>query len=191
MVPVLVLVVASTQRPNPPKLGLDMETNLLAFAARSRADRTRRAPPPTRGSIRDFGQRLPPGAMGPHHTPTLAHNALKPQAIPRRRAFKKATHRFAPSAVRKRTCLPRARSRTTTRDKHYYMALVGSVMGFRPTMSHRRRRGASLHLATHHVHGHPATRWPTPPPSCHVPSAGVPLAHGDTCHYAGYPPFCG
>ena len=43
--PMLVLVVAPTQRPTPPKLGLDMETNLLASAARSRADRTRRIPP--------------------------------------------------------------------------------------------------------------------------------------------------
>ena len=53
------------------------------------------------------------------HTPTLAHNALKPQAIARRRAFRKATYRFAPPAVRKRTRLPRARSHTTTRDERY------------------------------------------------------------------------
>jgi hypothetical protein len=49
--PVLVLVVAPTQRPNPivpPKLGLDMETSLLASVARSWADRTRRIPPHAR-----------------------------------------------------------------------------------------------------------------------------------------------
>jgi hypothetical protein len=33
--------------------------------------------------------------MGPQHTPVLAHNALKPQAISRKRAFRKATHMFA------------------------------------------------------------------------------------------------
>ena len=49
VVPVLVLVVAPTQRPNPIKLGLDMRNSLLAFAAHSRADRTRRiSPPPPR-----------------------------------------------------------------------------------------------------------------------------------------------
>jgi hypothetical protein len=53
---------------------------------------------PTRGTISDFGHWAavgPHGAMDPQHTPALAHNALKPQAIARRRAFRKATHRFA------------------------------------------------------------------------------------------------
>ena len=92
LVPVLVLVVASTQRPMPPappNLGLDMKTSLLASAARSRADRTRRAHPRTHEPSSAFGQRFPRlGAMGPRHTPAVAHNALKPQAIARRRAFK-------------------------------------------------------------------------------------------------------
>ena len=39
-------------------------------------------------------------------------------------------------------------------------------------------RGASLHLAAHHVRGHPATRQPTPARACPTPSAGVTLAWG-------------
>jgi hypothetical protein len=57
-------------------------------------------PAPPHEPISDFAQRLPPGAMGPKHTPALAHKALKPQAIARRRVFRKATHRFAPPAQR-------------------------------------------------------------------------------------------
>jgi hypothetical protein len=155
-----------------------METNFSASATRSRADRTWRAPPPTRGAISDFGQSLPPGAMGPQHTPAPAHNALKPQAIARRRAFKTATHRFAPPAVRKRTRLPRARSRKTTRDKHYSCTaglwLVLSA-GARHSVPHVRHRGVSLRLAAHHVHGHPVAHQPTPPSACPVPSAIVAL----------------
>jgi hypothetical protein len=48
-------------------------------------------PPPTRGPVSDFGQRFPDAwAMSPRRTPDLAHNALKLQAIARRRAFRKA-----------------------------------------------------------------------------------------------------
>ena len=137
------------------------------------------APPPARGPISDFGQRFPLGAMSPQHTPALAHNALKPQAIARRRAFKKATHRFAPPAVRKRTRLLRARSRITTRDKHYSCtAGLWLVLSGGSARSHLRRRGASLRLAAHHVRGHPATRQPAPARACPTPSAGVTLARG-------------
>jgi hypothetical protein len=51
-----------------------METNLLAYAARSRADRTRLVPPPTHESISDFAQRLPPGGYG-----SAAHARHGPQ----------------------------------------------------------------------------------------------------------------
>ena len=151
-----------------------METNVFASAARSRADRTRRAPPPTRGPISDFGRLAPTGLMSPQHTPTLAHNALKPQAIARRRAFRKATHRFAlDRRPRVSTHVCRARSRTITRDSLVYAVRWVSGGSAR---SHLRRRGASLRLASHHVHGHPATRQPAPARACPVPSAGIPLA---------------
>ena len=144
-----------------------METNLLASATRSRADQTQRALPPTRGPISEFGKRLAPGAMGPQHTPALAHNAPKPQAISRKRAFRKATHRFAPPAARKRTCLPRARSRTTTRDKHYsYTVGLWLILSGGSTRSHLRRWGANLRLAAHRVRGHSAARQPAPARAC-------------------------
>ena len=148
--------------PAPPKLGLDMKTSLLASAARSRADRTRRAHPRTHEPNSDFGQRFPHlGAMGLHHTPALAHNALKPQAIARRRAFRKATHRFAPPATRKRTRLPRARSRTTTCDKHY--SCTAGVRGF-GTVS-------------------PSTSWRQPPPrnTSRLRAPGHPPARAGPC----------
>jgi hypothetical protein len=119
-VPVLVLVVVFPQRPNPTEARRghgDQPPRLRPPPARGPTGLG--APPPAHEPISNFSQRLPPGAMGPQHTPALAHNALKPQAIARRRAFRKATHRFAQPAARKRTCSPRARSRTTTRDKHY------------------------------------------------------------------------
>ena len=176
--------------PTPPKLGLDMETSLLASAARSRADRTRRAPPAHEPNS-DFGQRFPRlGAMSAQHTPALAHNALKPQAIARRRAFRKATHRFAPPAVRKRTRLLRARSRITTRDKHYSCtAGLWLVLSGGSARSHLRRWGASLRLAAHHVRGHPATRQPAPARACPVPSAGVTLARASGNHLGSWAPL--
>ena len=66
-------------------------------------------PSPRTSPIVILGRVLPRGygCMGLQHAPALAHNALEPQAIARRRAFRKATHRFAPPATRKRTCLPR------------------------------------------------------------------------------------
>ena len=128
--------------------------------ARSRADRTRRDPPPERGPISDFGQRFPRiGAMGPQHTPALVHNALKPQATARRRAFRKATHRFAPPAARKHKHLPRARSRTTTRDfvKHY-SCTVG-VRGFGTiSPSASRRQPPPRITSRRRAPGHPAAR---------------------------------
>jgi len=132
---------------------------------------------PTRGPISDFGHLAavgPRGAMGPQHTPALAHNALKPQAIARRRAFRKATHRFAlDRRPRVSTHVCRARSRTITRDSLLYAVRWVSGGSAR---SHLRRRGASLRLASHHVRGHPATRQPAPARACPVPSAGIPLA---------------
>ena len=107
----------------------------------------------------------------PQHTPALAHKALKPQAIARKRAFRKATHRFAPPATRKRTCLPR--------DKHYSgTARLWLVLSGGWARTHLRRRGASLRLAAHHVGGHPAICQPAPARACHAPSAGVTLARG-------------
>ena len=101
----------------------------------------------------------------------MAHNALKPQAIARKRAFRKATHRFAPPAARKRTCLPR--------DKHYSCtARLWLVLSGGWQRTHLRRRGASLRLAAHHVGGHPAICQPAPARACHAPSAGVTLARG-------------
>ena len=76
------------------------------------------------------------------------------------RAFIKATHMFAPPAARKRICLPRARSCTTTRTSTTFVRR-GCTM--RPR-SHLRHRSASLRLAAHHVHGYPATRQAAPPP---------------------------
>ena len=76
-------------------------------------------------------------------------------------------------------CRARARAQqcttSTTAVQLYCRALASSVRGF-STMSHLRRRGASLRLAAHHVHGHLATRQPAPPPTCPAPSAGVTLA---------------
>ena len=64
-------------------------------------------------------------------------------------------------------CHARARAQqcttSTTAVQLYGRALASSVRGF-STMSHLRRRGASLRLAAHHVHGHLATRQPAPPP---------------------------
>ena len=64
-------------------------------------------------------------------------------------------------------CRARARAQqcttSTTAVQLYGRALASSVRGF-STMSHLRRRGASLRLAAHHVHGHLATRQPAPPP---------------------------
>ena len=104
--------------PTPPKLGLDMETSLLASTTHLRADRTRRAPLPTHEPNSDFGQGFAPGPpILLQHTPALAHNALEPHAIARRRAFRKATHRFAlDRRPRVSTHVCRARSRTITRD---------------------------------------------------------------------------
>ena len=124
----------------PPKLGLDMETNLLASAAHSRADRTRRAHRPTHEPIVIWAAFAPRGYGSAAHAPaSLAHNALKPQAIARRRAFRKATHRFAPPAARKRTRLPRARSCTTTRQAKHYSCTVG-VQGFGTVLPSASRR---------------------------------------------------
>ena len=116
------------------------------------------APPPTHEPISDFGQGLPPGAMGPQqHTPALAHNALKPQAIARRRAFRKATHRFA---LRR----PRVSAHVCPRDKHYSGTVrLWLVLSGGSARSHLRRRGASLRLAAHHVGGHPAIASPRRP----------------------------
>ena len=76
-------------------------------------------------------------------------------------------------------CHARARAQqcttSTTAVQLYCRALAGSVRGF-STMSHLRRRGASLRLASHHVGGHPATRQLAPAHACPVSSAGVPLA---------------
>jgi hypothetical protein len=116
--------------------------------------------------------------MGPQHTPALAHNALKPQAISRRRAFRKATHRFAVDhrpRVRVSTHICRARARAQQRATLSSTTAVQWVSGG-SARSHLRRRGASLRLASHHVRGHPATRQPAPARACPVPSAGAPLA---------------
>ena len=119
-----------------------------------------------------LGRVCPPGLWvrtAAHARP--AHNALKPQAIARKRAFRKATHRFAPPATRKRTCLPR--------DKHYSgTARLWLVLSGGWARTHLRRRGASLRLAAHHVGGHPAICQPAPARACHAPSAGVTLARG-------------
>ena len=98
--------------------------------------------------------------MSPQHTPALAHNALKPQAIARRRAFRKATHRFAPRAARKRTRLPRARSRTTTRDKHYSCTLwLVGVRGFGTVLPLASRRQAPPRSTSRRrAPGHPPAR---------------------------------
>ena len=169
--PVLVLVVALTQRPNPTEArpGHGDQSPRLRRPLAGRPDSAR---PPAHEPISDFGQGLPPGyGSAPQHTPALAHNALKPQAIARKRAFRKATHRFAPPATRKRTCLPR--------DKHYSgTARLWLVLSGGSARTHLRRRGASLRLAAHHVGGHPAICQPAPARACHAPSAGVTLARG-------------
>ena len=164
--------------PTPPKLGLDMETNVFASAARSRADRTRRAPPPTRGRVlwahspagakRPKSLMGPRGAMGPQQTPALAHNALKPQAIARRRAFRKATHRFAlDRRPRVSTHVCRARSRTITRDfvKHYSMLYGGCPGG---------RHGLTFGVAAPAFASHHITSTGTRPPASPRRPAPVP-----------------
>jgi hypothetical protein len=118
-VPVRVVVVAPTQRPNPTEArpGHEDQPPRLRRPLARRPDSAR--PPPRTSPSMILGGVCPLGAMGPQHTPALVHNTLKPQVISRRRAFRKAAHMFASPAARKRTCSPRARSRTTTRDKHY------------------------------------------------------------------------
>ena len=103
-----------------------METSLLASATHLRADRTRRAPLPTHEPNSDFGQGFAPAAMGLQHTPALAHNALEPQAIARRRAFRKATNRFALVC----TGLHRFAHNARQAPQQYGEALAGSVWGF-------------------------------------------------------------
>ncbi len=128
--------------------------------------------------IRDrFGAFGTRGAMSPQHTPGLANHALKPQAIARRRAFRKATDRFAlDRRQRVSTHVCRARSRTRTRDSLLYAVRWVSGGSAR---SHLRRRGASLRLAAHHVRAHPAIRQPAPARACPTPSAGVTLARAN------------
>ena len=82
-------------------------------------------------------------------------------------------------------CRARARAQqcttSSTAVQLYCRALADSARGF-SMMSHLRCRGASLRLAAHHVHGHPATRQPTPARACPIPSA-CRLAHAKfACH---------
>ena len=145
-----------------------METSLLASTTHLRADRTRRAPLPTHEPNSDFGQGFAPGAMGPQHTPALAHNALKPQAIARRRAFRKATHRFAlDRRPRVSTHVCRARSRTITRDfvKHYCMLYGGCPGG---------RHGLTFGVAAPAFASHHITSAGTRPPASPRRPAPVP-----------------
>jgi len=104
-----------------------METSLLASTTHLRADRTRRAPLPTHEPNSDFGQGFAPGPpILLQHTPALAHNALEPQAIARRRAFRKATNRFALVC----TGLHRFAHNARQAPQQYGEALAGSVWGF-------------------------------------------------------------
>jgi len=98
-------------------------------------------------------------AMGPQHTRALAHNALKPQAIARRRAFRQATHRFAlDRRPRVSTHVCRARSRTITRDfvKHYSMLGVRGVGTVSPSAS--RRQPPPRSTSRPWAPGHPPAR---------------------------------
>jgi hypothetical protein len=77
-VPVLVLVVAPTQRPNPTEArpGHRDQSPRLRRPLAGRSDLAR---PPTHEPISDFGQGLPPGAMGLHRStrppwPTMHSN---------------------------------------------------------------------------------------------------------------------
>ena len=177
LVPVLVLVVAPTQRPNPTEArpGHGDERFRLRRPLGGRPDSARPSPP------RDFGQGLPPGAMGPHRStrppwPTTHSNAQTTSNI-KKEGLQKGHAQVCtrPPAARKHTRLPRALAHNNARLCEALLYAVRWVSGG-SARSHLRRRGASLRLASHHVHGHPATRQPAPARACPVPSAGIPLA---------------
>ena len=127
LVPVLVLVVAPTQRPNPTEArpGHGDQPPRVRRPLAGRPDSAR--PPPAHEPISDFGQRFPLGAMSPQHTPALAHNALKPQAIARRRAFRKATHRFA---LDRRPCVSAHVCRARARAQQRATSTTAVLQGF-------------------------------------------------------------
>ena len=84
-------------------------------------------PSPRTSPIVILGRVLPRGygCMGLQHAPALAHNALEPQAIARRRAFRKATNRFALVC----TGLHRFAHNARQAPQQYGEALAGSVWG--------------------------------------------------------------
>jgi hypothetical protein len=108
-------------------------------------------PPPTHEPNSDFGQGFALRAMGPQHTPALAHNVLKPQAIARRRASRKGTHRFAPVCTGLHQFAPVCTGLHTTRDKHHSCTVGLWLIPGGLVRSHLRRWGASLRLAAHHA----------------------------------------
>ena len=84
-------------------------------------------PSPRTSPIVILGRVLPPGLwVRSTCTPALAHNALKPQATARRRAFRKATNRFALVC----TGLHRFAHNARQAPQQYGEALAGSVWGF-------------------------------------------------------------
>jgi hypothetical protein len=158
--PVLVLVVAPTQRPNPTEArpGHGDQPPRLRDPLAGRLDSAH--PPRAHEPISDFGQGLPPRGYGsaPQHTPALAHNALNPQAIARKRAFRKATHRFAPPATRKRTCLPRASTTAVRRGFGWFCQGVGHGLTFGAAAP----ASASQHITSAGTRPSPSPRRPAP-----------------------------